>query len=425
VRSESHPLHPVFLAAIGVSGLWVTSGCGLLSDPAAIQRDGAPLGDEGSTRPGGPSDASERIDGVGSSHGDSGTFESGSDAEDGGGAGGTCPVLADAAGQDSGAPVVLAEGKFPQGLAVDGTGVYWADAEQGTVMKVSLQGGTPVTLASRQANPEAVAVDETSVYWTDEGWGCQNGSTGQDAESPCPFSVVKIKKEGGVPVTLTSGQNNAGEDLYLDNPAGIVVDETSVYWTNPSQDFEPVGTVMSVPKGGGAPITLASGQGITPAIAVDSDNVYWTSETFADAGLLVGLVMSVPKGGGTPVTLVETPNIVSSMTVGVNRVYWASTVSPNVNAILSVPTKGGTPTTLVSGSVTASFDNPTGLVIDDGNIYWVGSSGIMKMPLEGGTPTTVANVGLGEGTFVVYCRGVYFTAFLSLPGSGVIGTIAR
>jgi hypothetical protein len=50
-------------------------------------------------------------------------------------------------------------------LAVDTTNVYWTTGSGGTVMKIPLAGGAPTTLASKQDFPAAVAVDTTSVYW--------------------------------------------------------------------------------------------------------------------------------------------------------------------------------------------------------------------------------------------------------------------
>lgn len=67
------------------------------------------------------------------------------------------------------APTTLVTAVFsPNGLAVDGTHVYWTDGLGGTVMKCPIAGCTaPTIVASGLSTPSGIAVDATSVYWTD------------------------------------------------------------------------------------------------------------------------------------------------------------------------------------------------------------------------------------------------------------------
>lgn len=63
--------------------------------------------------------------------------------------------------------------QFPIALAVDTASVYWltngtaqGSYMDGTVMKVSKNGGATTTLAAAQNLPYRLAVDTTDVYWT-------------------------------------------------------------------------------------------------------------------------------------------------------------------------------------------------------------------------------------------------------------------
>jgi hypothetical protein len=48
---------------------------------------------------------------------------------------------------------------------MDTTSVYWTDNDSGLVRKLSLGGGTPITLASGQMNTFDIAIYTTNIYW--------------------------------------------------------------------------------------------------------------------------------------------------------------------------------------------------------------------------------------------------------------------
>jgi hypothetical protein len=108
--------------------------------------------------------------------------------------------------------VALARGvALPKFIAADPNAVYWANADDDTVMRSDHGATTPVVIA-RVKQPWGVALDGDYVYVTavatDQGDG----------------SLVRVRKDGtGSPLVVATG---------LSFPIQPVVDATAIYWTN-------------------------------------------------------------------------------------------------------------------------------------------------------------------------------------------------
>jgi sugar lactone lactonase YvrE len=190
------------------------------------------------------------------------------------------------------ASTIASAQQAPYGVAADGTSVYWTDQEASAVRKAPANGGSVETLASGLPGPAAIAVDATSVYFTTFAGsvmkvGLDGGSPvtlasglGQgvlpgmavDAQNvywtaPTTATVMKVSTGGGTAFTMASAQVS---------PGGIAVDSSGVYWVTAgdgSTGFN--GTVMKVGLDGGDPVTLASGQPYPSGVALDVVSVYW------------------------------------------------------------------------------------------------------------------------------------------------------
>jgi hypothetical protein len=230
-----------------------------------------------------------------------------------------------------GTPTTLASGDFSPGpIAVNGTHVYWVNPgcdarfgcfSTGSVMSAPLaglpDGATPATLTSKQPAFGGIALDSSNVYW-------MNGQY--------LSTVMKVPLAGGAATSLASGPQSSA----------LVVDATNVYWAGNE-------TVMSVPIKGGTVTTLAPSPdlGVSPGIAVTATDLYWTNER--------GTVMKVDKGGGTPVTVASGQNQPLGIAVDATSVYWttyalcAGALDGAVTcsgSVMAVPLGGGASTTL-------------------------------------------------------------------------------
>jgi hypothetical protein len=155
----------------------------------------------------------------------------------------------------------------PQEMVAFGGTLYWTQITDSAnpgqtsdgLYAASLSATTANQLTQSEKNPSGIAVDATGVYWADNGGvGMPNGSVQME-----PLGV-----DGGTVTTFAPDQNH---------PAGVYVDATDVYWTNsgtPPMFFD--GTVMRAPKTDlTQATTIAKGQTHPLTIRGDALFVYW------------------------------------------------------------------------------------------------------------------------------------------------------
>jgi hypothetical protein len=163
-----------------------------------------------------------------------------------------------AAPLEGGDPEVIVSAIHAHSLVIGPNDAYWLDTT-GSVMKVSLTGGTaPTILAQTQALGRALATDATSAYWSDSDGSAESGR------------IMKVALDGTNPVLI------APTDFVRD----ISVDSSSIYWvtsSSPNWGDGGIGSVRKLPLDGGPAEILVPDQ-VPTSIAIDATSVYWTNE---------------------------------------------------------------------------------------------------------------------------------------------------
>src|ERR1035437_8812975 len=111
---------------------------------------------------------------------------------------------------------------MPRYISVDAVSIYWTENNfGGAVMKANLDGKNSIMLASGQA-PNGLALDGTHVYWTRLN-GANNSTVVKCPIGGCGLNLVDL-------TTIVYGQTK---------PQSIAVDAGSVYWTTYGPDNVP------------------------------------------------------------------------------------------------------------------------------------------------------------------------------------------
>jgi hypothetical protein len=178
------------------------------------------------------------------------------------------------------------------GITLDDTSVYWTtssyvDPSNGSVMRVSKTGGTPVVVVPSQANPAEIAVDATSIYWVaDQG-------------------LMKVDKAGGVPSALSTTLEYSH----------LLVDDSDVY-------FDANNLVRKVAKSGG-PSTVVMNDAVATAdlLAGDAGSLYVVKDG--------NTIMKVSKADYSVTSLYQEAdgdlNGILAIAVDDTKIYWTST----------------------------------------------------------------------------------------------------
>lgn len=266
------------------------------------------------------------------------------------------------------------ESSGPSGLAADADHVYFANECAGTIARLSKRGGVPEIIAEKQLRPTAVGVDEGNVYFLSEGrlgkLSCDEGHELCDLDRTPRAkdgALLSVPKSGGKPRTLARG---------LHHPVHLAVDADSILVAEAGSR-----RLVAVPKTKGALRVLAAAQEHISRVAVGPDAYFWLD--------------------GTPKKLrrhERTPEVIDS--------YWSQGLAVDGDFVyvhhadrVSRISHAGTEVSAISPEL-SQFTPP--IAAEGGHVWWSHCARISKAPIEGGPSLSVYAV---EGTSCRYYRG--------------------
>jgi hypothetical protein len=236
--------------------------------------------------------------------------------------------------KDGGDVALIAEGLAPAAtLLGDDEFLYLVHnslADATVIRRISKDGPIDDVVGEGKTWLCDAALDEDSVYWSEDDGAiysvAKNGSSINPYQVTHAFGCADLAvgaeyiyyaDEGGIHRIDKLGEGDTelvGFDLSQTTyVSGLVLQGDSLFWAQRVVG-EP-GEVKSIPKLGGSPTTLASGQENLFDLAVDESHVYWTNYES-------GRLRRVSVGGGTIEEIRAVTEYVAAVALDKNYVYW-------------------------------------------------------------------------------------------------------
>lgn len=331
---------------------------------------------------------------------------------------GTCDTKCDAgatcvAGKCGAKPTMVATATGCGGgakMATDGKNIYWIE-KAGKVRSVPVGGGTIADVATAQLSPTQIAVDSSGVYWANQGADGKTGTIVKKALNAAPADAPKVLVTGvtalpaltvhkglvyysetsNVHQATLDAQDKVTKDIIVGiavnydqgkmdvsgTPIGLAASDTYVVWTTPldrggveSHKIEAVTNATDNKPGYGKLGKSVGALLHEGAVALDATNGYWLDGGKVEFGPLTsteGLYDVVTQVGGS----------FSAMALGATKLYVADDVG-FVYAHGTAPVDGEEgPSPIARDQMGVSS-----IVTDATNVYWItGDCVINKLPL--------------------------------------------
>jgi hypothetical protein len=254
-------------------------------------------------------------------------------------------------------PTVLATGQWSgtAKVAVNATSVYWTAS--GLVLACAIDGcnGSPTVVWSGQGSPSDIAVDTSGVYFA-------NFTQGQILE--CPVDGCS-----GSATVLWSAAD-AGPSGW---PFGLALDATNLYFTT---NFGIVFACSASACSSTAQVVANAPNGPLAQIAVDATHLYFTNASSLATGRIQSCEKNGGGDASTPsTTLLDGLSVATGIAVDGANVYF--TEEGSQNSMGQWPQGAGRVAQCAVGgcsdkatAVAGYVNHPLGIAVDEANVYW-------------------------------------------------------
>ena len=287
--------------------------------------------------------------------------------------------------------------KSAVGMATDSEYLYWADPLDGTIGRAKLaepESADPtfITLGEVgcgensnrrfkeevQRRPRYVAVDAGHIYWSATGCPEEPGkpkTEGAGAIGRCTIACAEPESELEEEFIPGRAEPSPGTVVnQVDNPQGVAVNATHIYWANDSYGEHRIGRA----KLEGEEAIEVEPKFFTPAasrapfgVALDTTHIYFTSYA---QGNNSGFVSRVPLEGGEEEELFIGDGSVRGVALDTTHVYWTNQGEEAIGRAGLAEFAGTCETTVLSceRKFIEVSGAPAGLALDttDTHILW-------------------------------------------------------